>query len=67
MLTANCHKIPWSHFSESKECGVDTVTIQMLLPFYVEQSLRVQGSAAVKPTRRNCKCGQTKESIVVDE
>ena len=34
---------------------------------YGAQSLRVQGSAAVKPTRGNCKRGRAKESIVVDE
>ena len=31
------------------------------------QSLRVQGSTAVKPTRGNCKRGRNKEPIVVDE
>ena len=33
---------------------------------YGAQSLRVQCSAAVKPTQGNCKRGRTKESIVVD-
>ena len=34
---------------------------------YGAQSLRVQGSTAVKPTRGNCKRGRTNESIAVDE
>ena len=34
---------------------------------YGAQSLRVQGSTAVKPTRGNCKRGRTKESIIIDE
>ena len=34
---------------------------------YGAQSLRVQDSTAVKPTRGNCKHGRNSESIVVDE
>ena len=34
---------------------------------YGAQSLRVQGSTAVKPTRGNCKRGRSKESIVIDK
>ena len=63
----NCLRILLNHFLESKECKVDTVTTQMLLPFYMEQSLRVQGSTAVKPTHGNCKRGWTNKSIAVDE
>ncbi len=31
------------------------------------QSLRVQGSTAVKPTRGNCKRGRNDTSIIIDE
>ena len=31
------------------------------------QSLRVQGSAAVKPTRGNCKRGKSKKPLTVDD
>ena len=34
---------------------------------YGAQSLRVQGSTAVKPTCGNCKRGRNTESMVVDE
>ena len=34
---------------------------------YEAQSLRVQGSMALKPRRGNCKRGRTSEPIVVDE
>lgn len=34
---------------------------------YGAQSLRVQGSTAVKPTRGNCKRGKTNEPIIVDD